>query len=258
MTDSLLQRYPEFCYPRRVVIRKIMRWLAWIVLRVLARLRVEGRENLPESGPLIVVGNHFSFVDTAAMVGTLPWPAEYLGGAVNPNAPPILLWIPQIYGYLQVFRGTGSRYGLQGAEAVLSQNGIIAIFPEGGSWADVLRPARPGTAHIAARSKARILPIGLHNMTEVLPSLRRLRRAEIVINIGEPFGPVEINGRGRERREQLDDLSNEIMSRIADLIPPERRGHFSDDPAIRAAAQGTEIWPYDSATETDYSHGDNL
>jgi hypothetical protein len=34
------------------------------------------------------------------------------------------------------------------------------------------------------------------------------------------------------------------MRHIADLIPPERRGYYSDDPAIRAAARGTEIYPW--------------
>ena len=95
-------------------------------------------------------------------------------------------------------------------------------------------------------------------MTEVLSSIVKFRRAEITIRIGEPFGPVEITGKGRERRAQIDSLGVEIMQRIAALIPPGHRGHFSDDPAIREAAQGTEIWPYDNAVETDFSHGDNL
>ena len=57
MIDSLLERHPEFRYPRRVLLRRFLYVLGWILLRVLARLRIEGRENLPDSGPLIVVGN---------------------------------------------------------------------------------------------------------------------------------------------------------------------------------------------------------
>jgi hypothetical protein len=52
-------------------------------------------------------------------------------------------------------------------------------------------------------------------------------------------------GKGRERRQHLDEIGHEMMHRIAELIPPERRGHYSDDPAIRAAAAGTEVFPWD-------------
>jgi len=69
------------------------------------------------------------------------------------------------------------------------------------------------------------------------------------VRIGKPFGPFHAKGRGRARRRQLEAIGHEIMQRIAELIPPERRGHYSDDPAIRAAAQGSEIYPWADAPE---------
>ena len=80
----------------------------------------------------------------------------------------------------------------------------------------------------------------------------------MIVRVGKPFGPFSVNGRGRERRQQLDEIGHEIMRRIADLIPPERRGHYSDDPAIREAAKGTEVYPWANATEYDFSPGDHL
>ena len=67
--------------------------------------------------------------------------------------------------------------------------------------------------------------------------------------IGKPFGPFAASGRGRERRRQLEEIGHEIMRHIADLIPPERRGFYSDDPAIREAAKGTEIYPWADKAE---------
>jgi len=64
------------------------------------------------------------------------------------------------------------------------------------------------------------------------------------VTIGKPFGPFSTTGSGRERRAQLDEIGHEIMRHIAALIPPEKRGHYSEDPAIRAAAQGTEVYPW--------------
>jgi 1-acyl-sn-glycerol-3-phosphate acyltransferase len=240
---------PEFRYPRRRVIRAILRRLIDAAFYVLTDFIIEGRENLPESGPLLLVGNHFSFIDPVAMIYATPWPVEFVGGFHMPNAPPIVRWIPKVWGRYPVLRGTGSRYALRAAEAVLRQDGILGIFPEAGSWATVLRPARPGAAYLATRTGAPLLPMGFDGLTEVFPSLRKGRRARTTVRIGKPFGPFQATGRGRARRRQLDEIGHEIMKHIAGLIPPERRGHYSDDPAIRAAAQGTEIFPWDEAPE---------
>ena len=240
---------PEFQYPRRRVIRRVMQRLAQVALAVLTDVEIIGQENLPPGGPLLVVANHFSFIDPVAMVRVVPWPVEFVGGFQMPNAPRPVTWIPKVWGYYPVYRGTGSRYALRAAEAVLAQGGVLGIFPEAGNWATVLRPARPGAAFLAARTGARILPMGFAGLLDVFPRLRQGRRARVTLRIGEPFGPFRATGRGRARRQQLEAIGHEIMRHIAELIPAERRGHYSDDPAIRAAAQGTEIYPWDDAPE---------
>jgi len=236
-------------YPRRRLLRSILRRIAYGALTTLSDLEIIGQENLPESGPLLLVANHFSFIDPVAMVSIAPWPLEFVGGFQMPNAPQTVTWIPRIWGYFPVYRGTASRQALRDAETILSQNGILGIFPEAGSWATVLRPARPGAAFLATQTKARILPMGFDGLTEVFPRLRRGQRAKVTLRIGRAFGPLNIRGRGRERRRQLDAIGHRIMSSIAQLIPPERRGHYSNDPAIRAAAQGTEIYPWADTPE---------
>jgi len=138
---------------------------------------------------------------------------------------------------------------LRAAEAVLAQDGILGIFPEAGSWATVLRPPRPGAAFLAVRTGARILPMGFDGLPDVFPRLRKGRRARVTVRIGRPFGPFHATGRGQARRQQLDAIGHEIMRHIAELIPPEWRGHYSEDPAVRAAAQGTEIYPWADAPE---------
>jgi len=91
--------------------------------------------------------------------------------------------------------------------------------------------------------------MGYDGLTEVFARLRRGKRARVTLRIGQPFGPFQAEGKGRQRRQLLDEIGHEIMRRIAGLLPPERRGHYSDDPAVRAAAQGTEIYPWDTAPE---------
>ncbi len=239
----------EFPYPRRRSIRAVLQRLAGLALALLTDLEIVGRENLPQGGPLLVVANHFSYIDPVAMVYLAPWPIEFVGGFQMPNAPSWATWIPKVWGYYPVYRGTGSRYALRAAEAVLAQDGVLGIFPEAGSWATVLRPARPGAAYLATRTGAPILPMGFAGLVDVFPRLRQGRRAHVTLRIGQPFGPFHATGRGRARRQQVDEIGHEIMRHIAELIPPERRGHYSDDPAIRAAAQGTEVYPWDATPE---------
>ncbi len=248
-TDPMPSPPPTFRYPRRRVVRTMLRRLVQFGLLVLTDLEIIGQENLPKEGPLLVVANHFSFVDPAVVISAVPWPLEFVGGFHMPNAPRFVTWIPKVWGFLPVYRGAYSRYALRGAEVVLAQRGILGIFPEGGSWATVLRPARPGTAFLADRTSAPLLPIGLDGAVEIFARLRHGQRSHLTVNIGKPFGPLAVEGRGRQRREQLEQIGHVIMAKIAELLPADKRGHYADDPAIRAAAAGTEIYPFDTAPD---------
>ncbi|MBC7234482.1 MAG: 1-acyl-sn-glycerol-3-phosphate acyltransferase [Chloroflexi bacterium] len=229
---------------RRRPVRAALRWLARRAFSLLSHLEIEGRENLPSSGPLIVVANHFNFADPALMVAIAPWPLEFLGGINMRHAPRLVHWIPKAWGYFRVLRGTASRDALRAAEQVLREGGVIGIYPEATAGAAILRPARPGTAFLAARTGVPILPIAFEGMHYLFPSLRQGRRARIRVRIGELLGPFTAIGHGRERRRQLDKITDEIMQHIAELLPPDRRGYYSDDPAQRAEAACANDYDY--------------
>jgi 1-acyl-sn-glycerol-3-phosphate acyltransferase len=234
----------RFPYPRRRAVRTCLRTLSRLAFALLTDLRIFGREHLPASGPLILVANHFHFADTAAVIRATPWPLDFLGGHQLVDAPPLIEWIPELWGYYTVRRGSASRQAIRASKAILAQKGVLAIFPEGGSWASVLRPARPGTAFLAVETGARLLPVGLDGLVNMERIWRRGRRPAVTVRIGPPFGPFEAPGHGRARRARLDEIGDEIMQRIAALIPPERRGVYAADPQLRAAAQAAAVYPY--------------
>lgn len=147
-------------------------------------------------GLLLVVFNHFSFLDPVAIVRALPWPLEFVGRAVTPHAPRWTRFIPFLWGHYKLYRGTGATSALRAAESILKQGGIVAISPEGGNWATVLRPPRPGTAFLSVKTGALFLPVGLDGLTEVFPSLWQGRRARVTVNIGKPFEPFNALGAG--------------------------------------------------------------
>ncbi len=234
--------------PRRRAVRFVLRQFIHAALGMFAEVKVIGRENLPSQGPLVVAANHFSFADPVAMIHMAPWEINFIAGAVPGFAPKWATVFPKLWGAFWVYRGTGSRDALKLAERWLRQKGVLCIFPEGGAWAQVLRPPRPGTAYLATRGNAPILPVAIYGLHEIFP-LRLANRPTVTIRIGEPFGPFAIRGRGRQRREQLDRIGHNIMERIAALLPEEMRGRYSDDPAIRAAAKPFEAYPWEDAVE---------
>lgn len=227
----------------------MLKFLARSALSVLTDLEIEGEENFPKSGPLVMVGNHFSFIDPVAFISIAPWPIEFVGGALTPHAPKIVRWLPKLWGYLPVYRGTGSTYALKEAQNILNRGGVLGIFPEGGSWAQILRPARPGAALLTAQTSAPLLPVGLIGLPNVFPQLRKFRRAKVKIQIGKPFGPFETSGSRYERRQQLDEIGHKIMKKIAELLPPEKGGLYSSDPKIREASKDTEFYPWEGIRE---------
>ncbi len=237
----------DFKYPRKLFQRSILKGLISMALHVFSDFEVIGEENIPEKGPLIITGNHFSFSDSVAMLHIAPPSIEMFSGA-NPAFTP--WWgklLPRLWGVLFVYRGTGSRKAIRDAEYVLNQEGFFGIFPEGGAWAEMIRPARPGAAYLAARTEAKILPVGFTGFNEVLP-LRFRDQSKVTIRIGNPYGPVAVTGRGQERRQQLDELGDRIMKEIAALLPDHLRGKFSKDPAVRKRAEEVAAYPWESAS----------
>lgn len=235
-------------YPRRVIMRRFLKFLSGAAFGILCDFQIEGQENLPDKGPLLVIGNHFSFIDPVALIRTLPYPIEFVGGAVFPHAPKLVKFLPQLWGYYPVFRGTGSRFALRAAEEIIKQNGVLGIMPEGGSWAEVLRPARPGAAYLASLTGVKVLPLGIYGLNSIFP-IQVGKRPKAVVKIGKPVGPFTAPGRGRERREQLDQIGKELMKAIAAQLPDSYRGFLADDPATREAALGTEEYPWESLVE---------
>jgi hypothetical protein len=72
---------------------------------------------------------------------------------------------------------------------------------------------------------------------------------KVKAKIGKPFGPVVASDGNRPAREELDEIGHNIMRQISVLLPPDRRGYYSPDPAIREAARGTEIYPWAETVE---------
>jgi len=203
--------------------------LARLLLRLGARVRVEGLRDLPSGGPLIVVVNHLSNADPPLVVG---WLTPVLGRQMHILAKEALFVGPlgrlfRALGASPVRSGGSDMDAFRVARGVLDGGGVLCIFPEGtrsatGEMAD----PKPGVAMLATRSGVPVLPVGISGSDNFLGRGRRLPRlrAPITMRVGRPF-VLEVD-HGLPRREQIQTASDQLMSRIAALVDERHRGRF--------------------------------
>lgn len=223
----------HYRYPRNRLVRFILRGGIGLVASGLTRITYIGHENIPDEGPLIVVTNHFHFLDAVMLILALPWPLEFLADFQMPNVPFVLKLFPQLYKTYDVAQGTANFETLRASEAVLAQKGVLGVFPEGRVHAPPLRNALPGAAFLALRTGAPILPVGIFsdNNWDVFGTLRRKkRRLRVTCHFGEVFGPLTSENTRRPQREAIDMAGDRIMAEIGKLLPEEmRRKNLSEN-----------------------------
>ena len=209
-------------YPRRVVVRGVLRTAARAAMKLLTRTQVNGRENLPASGPLILVGNHVDIIEVVLMILHVPWLVEVMGVGDVPLDPTFAPLI-NTYGFIPIKRGSMDRTGMTMALDVLSQDGVVGIFPEGGIWEASAREARSGVAWLSAKAGAPIVPMGFGGVAGALEAMIQLKRPRLTMNIGQPIPPVSDRVPGLSRKQALAEAANHAMAHIEALIPPEDR-----------------------------------
>ncbi|MEZ5946000.1 MAG: lysophospholipid acyltransferase family protein [Hyphomonas sp.] len=227
-------------YPRRRPVRAVLRWMTGRLIHHFGHLDVQGIENVPKSGPVILAANHFNFVDPPLILYTSPRMVEFIGGAERPNSPPWAQMIPKMWGFIRAYRGGFSRSTLKHSLGVLEQGGVLGIFPEGGSWATLLRPARPGLAFLALHSGAQVVPVSIAGAENLLGG----KKQPVKVIFHPPVAAPQIAETGIGRRQALDAYGSKIMSMIAMGLPDSQRGLYSNDPEARAAAEAVSDYPF--------------
>ena len=222
-----------------------------LAFRLLLNLKVDGLENVPKDGPLLVIANHFSWFDAPLLTLCLPFQPAFMVASESQRFWFVRMFMRAFHG-IPIWRGRVDRKALSAAITRLKQGQAVAIFPEGGidprlaerrsrgetiveddygfiSRHDAqLTHAEPGTAYLALQSQARLLPVALMGTEKILPNILRWRRTHVIMRIGQPFGPLAVEStlHHTDRRRHLDQLAEQNMQRIALLFPPENRGPY--------------------------------
>ncbi|TAK12102.1 MAG: 1-acyl-sn-glycerol-3-phosphate acyltransferase [Anaerolineae bacterium] len=219
----------------------LRRWLLILIfypiIRTVFRVTVIGRQNVPARGPYVVAYNHISKLEPPLMLAFWPVFLEAVAGADvwDRSGQGLLVWA---YDAIPVKRGEYDRAVLDRIQTVLEAGCPLAISPEGGrSHTPGMRRALPGVAYILDRAgQIPIVPIALEGTSDEILSRAfslPLPRPQVTLKIGAPFTLPPITGKGDERRTARQANADEVMLRIAEMLPPEYYGVYADQMAAR-------------------------
>jgi len=179
------------------------------------RIRIEGRENVPKGGCLIV-SNHVSFMDPTTVGWAVAREIYYLGRK-SLFKPPFWSWFLPICNVLPIDRDANDISGLRRIIRMLKEGHAVLLFPEGTRSPDgTPQAAEVGASLIALKAGVPILPVRVFGTYESLSRhTKRLRFHPIRVVIGKPYLPVIPEG-GRSK-DSFAAVAQEMMNRISVL-----------------------------------------
>jgi 1-acyl-sn-glycerol-3-phosphate acyltransferase len=199
------------------------------IFRLLGRVTITGKENIPYGQRYIVAMNHVSIFDPP-LAGAF-WPEQLeIIGASDVFAKPGQGQVLKMYGVIPVHRGEYDRALFSKIISVINAGYPLLIAPEGGrSHVPAMRRAMPGISYIVEQTRVPVVPVGLVGTTEdYWQRALRGERPALEIRIGKPITLPEITVKGAEKHEARQQNADLVMQHLAGLLPEEYRGVYAE------------------------------
>jgi 1-acyl-sn-glycerol-3-phosphate acyltransferase len=206
------------------------------------RPRIEGLENLPAKGPVIIASNHLSFIDSILIPMIAPRRVVFMAKAEYWTTPGIKgLFMKGFFtgiGALPIERGEhrGAQAVLDTALEVVESGVAFGIYPEGTRSRDGrLYRARVGVGWLALKSGAPVVPVGLIGTPDLLPVGAKLPRFKrVTVRFGEPILAAEVDFPGAvaaENARARRAVADAVVDAIGKLTGQEYAGVYNERPA---------------------------
>jgi 1-acyl-sn-glycerol-3-phosphate acyltransferase len=222
--QAYIARQPRLTW-RRKALRGLLRRVG---LTLLCRVEVEGLENIPDSGPTILMMGHISAIDPVVCMAVVTPRFVIPMTKVEGTKDRVLRFFIWWWGAYTVNRSEVDRSALLTSIELIRSGGLILIAPEGTRNPAGLQEAKDGLAYVATKANAVIVPTAISGAADFKQRWKRGRRAYARVTFGQPFR-FDTQGRTRIPRDELSAMTREAMFQLALTQPdPSLRGVYSD------------------------------
>lgn len=205
-----------------------LRWLVRIIFNTIAHVEVTGYENLPTQGSFVIATNHLGIMDAPMAFYALDrWDMFVLIGEKWEKVA-VFRWLGRYFNFIFIDRHNPDIKTLRKVIDLMKEDNILVIAPEGTrSPVGAMIEAKPGVSYLATKLNRPIVPGGLAGTEDkvLFGNLKRLKRTRVNIIIGPTFTLPPLPKEGRDKA--LKEYTDEIMCRIAALLPEKYHGHYA-------------------------------
>lgn len=217
---------------KRETLRKILKFL----FTHLAHVDYQGLENLPPTGGVLITTNHVSRLDTPLLFVNAVRPDITALVTDKYLAYPLIKWFTNTAEGIWLDRTKADFSAFAAAFKVLKDGRALGIAPEGTrSHTGSLLEGKSGSLLLATKGDVPIVPVAVIGSQYILPQLKRLRRPKVIVRFGPAYKLPPIDRDDREASMQR--LTDELMCRIAVLLPEEMHGFYAGHPRIAELRQ---------------------
>ena len=214
--------------------RNFIRALIRLIINLFVKMDVRGYENLPPKGGFIIATNHLGIIDAAIAFYALDQWDLFIPVAEKWQENPFLRWLGKHLNFIFVDRFNPDLKALREMIRRMEAGETLVIAPEGTRARDEkMAEAKPGVAYLAAKSGFPIVPVALAGTEDriIFSNLKRLRRSRVSVTGGPVFTVPPVP---KEDREQfLKQWTDEIMCRVAVMLPERNRGYYAEHPRLK-------------------------
>lgn len=204
------------------------------ILDVIARVEIRGYDNVPKNGAFVIATNHLGFLDVTMLFYSIDRWDVFVPVAEKWEESAFLRWLGRYLNFVFIDRFNPDLKAMRTMIRLMESGHILVIAPEGTrSRVESLNEGKPGVSYLAARLQRPIVPVGIAGTEDrvVLDNLRHLRKTAIVVTAGPTFVLPALPKTDRDAALKSD--TDEIMCRIAALIPEKNRGVYADHPRLK-------------------------
>lgn len=189
----------------KIIQREIVRSILWVLYKIVFRVKVIGKENVPKDEPFILCGNHVEFIKVPIIeIFTTGRKKVYFMAKIELLNNAFLRWFAYLFNVIPVKRGKQDMYAMKQSLQALNQGDALGIFPEGTTNGLAKKvKVKTGTAYMALRTGSKVLPVGI----------KTTKTNRVIVNIGKTLNYNEQKEKNPDK-EKLEETTKEIMDTI--------------------------------------------